>query len=529
VANGTPLRARVASLKLSGHLITVCVIDGRLFFAAKNSTSNAYVVAAELLLQQLLGTGEQIASFIRALDEARACISFECVTSVNGDHGYPDRPAINAMFATAIHTQEDDNTSTPWNFIAIYEFCRRIGLPCTETLLAFDYATDEKLMNFYAGIRHQFAPHARQVAEFFQAATSEMTAAVMQAVPHEAFISPVVEGMVCIGYELPPSDLQKLLELADAPSKALDMTALHSTYLSDLVSSIVPDGCLTTNTDPKYVRALRQHVVLPVVYPEKRGSVRFCDVRKTTPDLSAARPELLALVTNASPDAGTQRFLALLRVLEENKINGCFNVYHNTLHDTEDFYEGTSLLFLQIHSDAAHFRLASLLSALGDEAMPLYRGHVVRLQPMPDGTIAARTCLNFYPKFDNVKATPEELLEDLWVRGIVGGILKFKFSFYMYLTMCARTLVQDYAKAAQKGSTRRRRASSPTRPPSLETFLEVCVSRFASWGMSTEQQVPYLTSLEGWWTFLDSRATQGLPPVEADTYLDAWKAFLEQP
>jgi hypothetical protein len=40
---------------MSGHLILVRGIGGRLMFAAKNSADNAYTAAAELLLAELLG------------------------------------------------------------------------------------------------------------------------------------------------------------------------------------------------------------------------------------------------------------------------------------------------------------------------------------------------------------------------------------------------------------------------------------------------------------------------------------------
>jgi hypothetical protein len=182
-----------ASLKMSGHLITLRAWAGRLLFFAKNSAENAYTRSAQMLLYQMMG-GPAVQRLTAAMEERRICLSFECVTSFNGDHGYPSRTGIDVsaeratmsvgwalacvltthlvsclhrlpqiMLCTAIHSLSCEGPSVPWTTVQILSFCRKHGLPCTQTLLALDPDAARSVFSTYERLRHQFGPHASEV------------------------------------------------------------------------------------------------------------------------------------------------------------------------------------------------------------------------------------------------------------------------------------------------------------------------------------------------------------------------------
>ncbi|KAG5183559.1 hypothetical protein JKP88DRAFT_348625 [Tribonema minus] len=133
----------------------------------------------------------------------------------------------------------------------------------------------------------------------------------------------------------------------------------------------------------------------------------------------------------------------------------------------------------------------------------------------------AEVFMNFYPKFDNAKQLEaDKIIQGLWPKGggsvITGGIKKFKFSYYMYLTMMCRAVI---------GSVCRPKAGK--KELEKKEWLTSCTSRLSTWGMSQLQQVPYMRRLSGWWEYLTAAAARN-DHLDAFDFLDAFQQFLRE-
>ncbi|CAM9591187.1 unnamed protein product, partial [Phaeothamnion confervicola] len=269
---------------MSGHLINLRAYRGELVFAAKNSSENSYTVTAQLLLQRQLGA-DGVAALAADMERREVCVSFECVTSFNGDHGYPRRTGIDALLCTAIHSLSSSTTagaSKPWSYVALYGFCRAHALACTQTLLALDPAAARRLFAAYDALRHHFGPHARRIEQLFVDMVAQDAACGLDCLSH-SLISDVVEGLVVRSVMMHRDEVEELLRLADAPPRQLDRQRLTDTSLRRWVERRCDGPVLTEEaareladggsvTIPVHRLVRRQSYKLPGAAADKEGA-----------------------------------------------------------------------------------------------------------------------------------------------------------------------------------------------------------------------------------------------------------------
>ncbi len=563
------LPALQMSVKVSGHLITIRAWKGKLAFVAKNSAENEYTLAAQLVLDQMLGR-EAIVRLIKAMEGANICLSFECITSFNGDHGYPQRSAVDVMLCTAIHKITELGPSDPWTYISVFAFCRSHGLPCTQCLYALDEVSAVSAFDAYRGMCHQFGPHTTQLESMFDTFSAQHMCVVLESFSH-AYISPVVEGFVVCSTMLSREEIQILLESQKEGPVPMDLDRLLCQNLRRTVNDISGPLLEYEHALKLWKRTCEEGRGFPVVRLHRVGrlvnleqclgggkKLPIANSEVTNPksrgkgNMSSGRAMLMDLlrpsdtsVGVASKDTQTQYVLSVLRTCMKLGIKVSVSFYSTTTIVEENKEEESSwlkveddlggdnelhLAILHVVYDAHHFKFhrhaAAELSESQDHSTPLvlYRGFVVRLMKTVvtneasagKGTIKAEVFANFYPKFDN--ATQQDntkMISDLWEKRQGGEIRKFKFSYYMYATMLCRSLL-EVGKIA-----------SHPKNMSIQLWELKCKTTITKWGMKSKDQVPYLLRLLSWHVYVQhNRKTD--PPMCSSTYLTHFCRFLDE-
>ncbi len=546
------LPALQMSVKMSGHLITIRAWEGRLVFAAKNSAENEYTLSAQLVLDQMLGR-EAVVRLIKAMEDASICLSFECITSFNGDHGYPERSAVDVMICTAIHTVTELGPSDPWTYASVFAFCRSHGLPCGQCLYAFDEASAVSAFDAYRGMRHQFGPHATQLESMFDTFSAQHLCVALESFSH-AYVSDVVEGFVVRSTMLSREDIQILLVSEKEGPVPMDLERLLHHNLRRAVNDV--SGCLLKHEHAlslwertckegggfpvvplqrvgKWVN-LRQYLGgknnLPMGYKVKPPKPRG-EGSSSTSSMAMLKdlldPSDTAASGVAAKDTRTQFVLSVLNTCIELGIKVNVSFYSETTEE-ESGKELLHLAILHVVYDTHHFKFHRHAESV-ERSIPLalYRGFVIRLMKTTTnaeggkGTLTmAEVFANFYPKFDNARQQDStRLISDFWENRQSGGIKKFKFAFYMYATMLCRALLEVG------------RVGSHPKAMGIQQWELKCKTMLSKWGMNLKDQVPYLLRLLSWHEYVKRNINKGPsmgPPMRSSTYLTHFCHFLSE-
>ncbi len=525
------------SVKMSGHLITIRAWEGTLAFAAKNSAGNEYTLSAQLVLDQMLGR-EAIIGLIKAMEDANICLSFECITAFNGDHGYPKRSAVDVMICTAIHTVTELGPSDPWTNVSVFSFCRSHGLPCTQCLYALDEAAAVSVFDAYRGMCHQFAPHTTQLESMFDTFTAQHLFVALESFSHK-HVSDVVEGFVVRSTMLSREEMQILLMVQKEGPMPMDLDRL----LSHNLRGTVNDACgYLMNYEHAlniWKRTCEEGGGFPTVRLEKVGKWMNLGEyleRKTRPSRGNPKTSgmdilkgLLDPSDTVSPgvtvakDTQTQFVQSVLKTCIELgiKVNASF---YSAMWGGKELH----LVILHVVYDAHHFKFHRHAESAAERIgipLALYRGFAIRLMKnnntinddaeVENGIIiSAEVFANFYPKFDN--ATQQDstrLISDLWEKRKSGGIRKFKFSYYMYATMLCRSLLEAG------------RVGSHPKSMSVQQWELKCKTTVTKWGMKPNDQVPYLLRLLSWHAYVQTIPNKDM---RSSTYLTHFCRFLSE-
>ncbi len=537
------------SVKLSGHLITIRAWEGALALVAKNSAGNEYTLSAQLVLDQMLGR-EAIIGLIKAMEDANICLSFECITAFNGDHGYPKRSAVDVMICTAIHTVTELGPSDPWTNVSLFNFCRSHGLPCNQCLYALDEAAAMSVFDAYRGMCHQFAPHTAQLESMFETFTIHHQCVALESFPHK-YISDVVEGFVIRSTMLPREEIQILLTVEKEDPMPMDLGRLLSHNLRRTVNDecgYMLDFQHAVNIWEKRTRD--EGGGFPTVRLENVGKIRDNLGRKIATPKATSKPKLprgiscekangmmdilkglldppdaLSSGITVAKDTQTQFVQSVLKTCVELgiKVNASF-------YSAERRRKELDLVILHVKYDSHHFKFhRHAESVAGRMGVPLalHRGFAIRLMKNNNTTttngdaemengiiISAEVFANFYPKFDN--ATQEDskkLITDLWEKRKPGGIRKFKFSYYKYATMLCRSLLETG------------RVSSHPKNVSLQKWELKCRTTLTKWGMKPNDQVPYLLRLLSWHAYVQRMKNKDML---SSTYITPFMQFVSE-
>ncbi len=545
-------------VKMSGHLVTIRAWEGRLVFAAKNSAENEYTLSAQLVLNQMLGR-EDIVQLIKSMEDASICLSFECITSFNGDHGYPERSAIDVMLCTAIHTLTELGPSDPWTYASVFTFCRSHGLPCSQCLYAFDEASAMSAFDAYRGMCHQFGHHTAQLISMFDTFSAHHLCVALESFSH-AYVSDVVEGFVVCSTMLSREEIQILLVSEKEGPVPMDIERLLRDNLRGTVNDV--SGCLLKHEHAlslwnrtckegggfpvvplhrvgKWIN-LRQHLGGKNNNPSPMGGDKVKPQSKSKPQSPntssgmAMLKDLLdpsdtsgGVVVAASKDSRTQFVLSVLKTCIDLGIKVNVSFYSETAKEEEEESGNNELLHLAILHvvyDAHHFKFQSHAESV-EWSIPLalYRGFVIRLMKATNTKaengnriIIAEVFANFYPKFDNAKQQDStRLISDLWENRRSGEIRKFKFSYYMYATMLCRALLEIGKVGSSPGAM------------GIEQWELKCKTTLSKWGMKLKDQIPFLLRLLSWHVYVKKNFNKN-PPMRSSTYLTHFCRFLAE-
>ncbi|CAM9740672.1 unnamed protein product [Chrysoparadoxa australica] len=484
--------AVIASLKMSGHLITVRAWRGSLIFSAKNSLSNQFTTSAELILQQQLGV-EGTAALTYALEEQHLCISFECCTSFNGDHGYPGRPHIDTLVATAIHSY-NENFPVAWSYLSVYAFCMDHQLPVTGSLIVLEPDLGHIVLDHFEALRHQFDAHSSQVEQLFDTMASTGAACHMKCIPH-TLISDVVEGLVMSATFLEPRDIENLLQKSQAPVP-LNMHQVSSHALRSKVLAIAGQPLLSL----EHAQQLSDELVIPVR--------RVVSVSKVSLPLQGqgdglAHELITSLMQHPAGDPRTRVITDTLATCTTLNVKANLILYQARPGEEEE--AGLENLFVvHIPLDNHHY-LFQHHAERHQLALSLYRGYVFRVVATESG-YAAHVFMNFYPKFDNAhEKEGHDIIEALWERGET-SLKKVKCSYYMINTMVCRRLVEGSEMAP------------------WDEYVDSCRKKLARWGVPQELRGLYMNRAKGWWGFVKASPE----PISSQTYLTQFDQFLAQ-
>ncbi len=530
------LPALQLSVKMSGHLITIRAWEGTLVFAAKNSAGNEYTLSAQLVLDQMLRR-EAIIGLIKAMEDANICLSFECITAFNGDHGYPKRSAVDVMICTAIHTVTELGPSDPWTNVSVFSFCRSHGLPCAQCLYALDEAAAVSAFDAYRGMCHQFAPHTTQLESMFDTFTAQHLCVALESFSHK-HVSDVVEGFVVHSTMLSRQEIQTLLTVQKEGPMPMDLGRLLSHDLRRAVNGACGDLMNYEHALNIWKRTCEEGRGFPTVRLERVGKWMNLGeyFGKNLPSSGNPQTSGMGILkgildpsntvssgVTVAKDTQTQFVQSVLKTCIELGIK-CKASFYSAMWEGKELH----LVILHVVYDAHHFKFHRHADSAAERIgipLALYRGFAIRLMKNNNSInvdaevengimISAEVFANFYPKFDN--ATQQDstrLISDLWEKRKSGTIRKFKFSYYMYATMLCRSLLEAGGVGSHPKSM------------SVQQWELKCKTTVAKWGMKPNDQVPYLLRLLSWHAYVQTIPNKDL---RSSTYLTHFCRFLAE-
>lgn len=333
--------------------------------------------------------------------------------------------------------------------------------------------------------------------DFFRQCSRTQQAVALDCI-HHSLISNVIEGFVVKSIELSVAEVGLLLEMEQSGPKPLDASRIMCHDLRNAVYR-QEKGPVLTEVGAKILcqqQAASEEMLFS--WPlHKLGKPDRISLSKDIlnggggtgahGDIIGMLRDLLMDAEGSTPSLPSTLYISnILKKCVKLRIRADLLPYQESLSSSAVL----TLVMVHVMRDSDHYKFQK--DATGNET--LYRGFAIRLYRKTDSggrsTTEAEVFANFYPKFDNAKQEEgEKIIRAIWMETPpkVGQLRKFKLSYYTYVTMLCRALLQGREK---------------DKPPSHAEWRSACAARLSTWSMSLEEQRPYLSRLSGWHAYV---------------------------